>query len=142
MGRADAERSHAQPLDPVGIDGGLDGGRLLGLAEPSRPDQDDVRLRQPPEREPECVGGRRVEPLEIVDREHEPVAGQKLQRAPHRDAERPLVDGLTFCVLDEQRHLERPALWRRQRRQRVVEDVVEQVAEPGVRKAALGLGRA
>ena len=140
MRRTDAERPHAKPLDPVGFQGVPDGGRLLGLAEPSRPDQGDVRLRQSPEREPECVRGRGVEPLEIVDREHEPVVGQKLQRAPHRDAERPLVDGSSFCVLDEQRHLERSALGRRQRRQRVVEDAVEQVAEADVRKRTLRFG--
>ena len=48
--------------------------------------------------------------------------------------------GRSFCVLDEQRHLERPALGRRQRRQRVVEDAVEQVAEADVRKRTLRFG--
>ena len=69
-----------------------------------------------------------------------PSLGQQLQRAPNRDPERPLVDGPSSGILDEQRDLERPAPGRCQRRQHVVEDAVEQVAEAGVRERALRLG--
>ena len=45
------------------------------------------------------------------------------------------------CIIDEERHLERPAPRRRQRRQHVREHALEQVAEGGMGEAALHLGR-
>ena len=111
-----------------------------GLAEPPRPEQADVRLGQPPEREAERARRRGVEPLEVVDREHELVLGQELQGAANGDAECAGVDRPPGRVLDEEDDLERPPPRRRQGRQHLVEDAVEQVAEPGVRERALRLG--
>ena len=142
MRRADAERPDADALDPLGAEGVLDRSRLLRLAEPTRPEHDDPRLGQTPQREADRTRRRSVEPLEVVDREHEPVLGEHLERAADGDAEGALVDGLPGRVLHEQRDFERVPARRRQPRQHLVEDALEEVAEPGVREATLRLGRA
>ena len=139
MRRADAERPDPDPLDPVAVEGVLDRGRLLRLAEPPRPEQRDVGLRQPPQRKPDCACRRGVEPLQVVDRDHEPVLGEHLEGAPNRDSERPLVDAVPGCLLDQQRDLERLAPGRRHGRQHLVEHAVEQVAEAGVGQGPLRL---
>ena len=140
MRRADAQRPDPDPLDPVAVERVLDRGRLLRLAEPPRPQQRDVGLRQPPQREPERARRRDVEPLQVVDRDHQPVLGEQLESTPDRDSERPLVDAALRRILDQQGDLERPAPRRRQFRQHLVERAVEQVAEAGVGERALRLG--
>jgi hypothetical protein len=140
MRRADAERPDLDPLDPVAVERVLDGGRLLRLAEPPRPQQRDIGLRQPPQRKPDRTCRRGVEPLQVVDCDHQSVLGEQLESAPDRNAERPLVDTGLRCILDQQGDLERPAPRRRQGRQHLVERTVEQVAEAGVGKRALRLG--
>ena len=140
MRRADAERPDPDPLDPAVVEGVLHRGRLLRLAEPPRPEQRDVGLRQSPQRKPDCACRRGVEPLQVVDRDHEPVLGKQLEGAPNRDSERPLVDAVPRCLLDQQRDLERLAPGRRQGRQHLVEHAVEQVAEAGVGERPLRLG--
>ena len=140
MRRADAERPDPDPLDPVAVEGVLDRGRLLRLAEPPRPQQRDVGLRQPPQRKPDCACRRGVEPLQVVDCDHQSVLGEQLESAPNRDSERPLVDAALGGILDQQGDLERPAPRRGQGRQHLVERAVEQVAEAGVGKRALRLG--
>ena len=59
----------------------------------------------------------------------------------HRHRERAVVDRIVGGVLSEQRDFERAPPRRRQQRQDVVEDTVEQVAEPDVGKLALRLRR-
>ena len=51
------------------------------------------------------------------------------------------IDRVVGRLLEEERDLERTPPRRRQRGQDVVEDVLEQIAEPGVSEAALGFGR-
>ena len=140
MRRADAERPDPDPLDPVAVERVLDRGRLLRLAEPPRPQQRDVGLRQPAQRKPERARRRGVEPLQVVDGDHQPVLGEQLESTPNGDSERPLVDAALRCILDQQRDLERPAPRRRQCRQHLVERIVEQVAEAGVGERTLRLG--
>jgi hypothetical protein len=142
MRRADAERPDSNAVDPVGVEGGLDDRCRLARVEPPRPEQQHARVRQPPKREPERARRRGVEPLEIVDRHDEPVVGEQLQGVADRDPERPRIDRTAVGVLDQERDLECPALRRRERGQHVVEHSVEKIAEAGVRKAALRLGRA
>ena len=102
---------------------------------------DDPRLGQTPQREADRTRRRSVEPLEVVDREHEPVLGEHLERAADGDAEGALVDGLPARILHEQRDFERVPARRCQPRQHLVEDALEEVAEPGIREAAFRLGR-
>ena len=142
MRRADAERPDPDPLDPVAVERVLDRGRLLRLAEPPRPQQRDVGLRQPAQRKPERACRRDVEPLQVVDRDHQPILGEQLESAPNRNSERPLVDTALRGILDQQGDLERPAPRRGQGRQHLLERVVEQVAEAGVGERALRLGGA
>ena len=139
--RADAERPDANTGDAVRLERVLDGGRLLCLAEPSRPDQEDVGVRQPAERESQRARRRCIEPLEVVDRDHEPVLGEQVQGASNRHAERTRVDRATSRILDEECDLERPAPRGAQSGQDVVESVFEQIAETGVSECALRLGR-
>ena len=123
MRRADAERPDSNAVDPVGVERGLDGRCLLARVEPTRPEQQHARLRQPAKREPERARRRGVEPLEIVDRDDEPVLGEQLQGVADRDPERPRIDRTAAGVLDQERDLECPALRRRQGGQDVVEQL-------------------
>ena len=112
--RADAERPDADALDPVRAERLLDRGPPVVLAEPARPDDEHV-VAETPQREAERGLGRRVEPLQVVDRDDQAVLrGKQLQRAPDRDAEGHRVDGPAPRLLQEQRHLERAAAGRRQ----------------------------
>ena len=139
--RADAERPDANTVDPVRLERVLDGGRLLSLAEPSRPDQQDVRVGQPAQRETQRARRRGIEPLEVVDRDDEPVLGEQFQSASNRNSQGTWVDRTTGCVLDEECDLERPTAGGRQSGQDVVESAFEQIAQTGVSECALRLGR-
>ena len=141
MGSADAERPDLDAFDPVSVERVFDRGRLGRFAEPPRPQEAQVHILQPPEREPECARRRGVEPLEVVDRKYELVLGEQFDGAAHRHAERTLVDGSSGRVLDEQRDLERASPRRRQLRQDIGEDVFEQVAEAGIRERPLRFRR-
>ena len=90
---------------------------------------------------PSALADEAIEPLQVVDRDDEPVLGEQLQGASNRNPERPRVDRTTRRVLDEERDLERPAPGGGQGRQDVDESAFEQIAEAGVSECALRLGR-
>ncbi len=140
MDRADAERADPNALYPVRIERVLDRGRFP-LAEPAGPDEQQARLGQPAECKPERGRRRRVEPLEVVDRDDQLLLGEQLQGAADRDPEGPRIDRTAGWIRDEQGNLERAPLRRRQLRENVVEDPVEEVAQPGEGERALRLGR-
>ena len=95
------------------------------------------------QREHERARRGRVEPLDVVDGEHDRrLCGERLQGRPHRHGERARVDRLLGSLVHEQRHLERLPSRRRQGGQNLVEHALEEVAEHDVRERALGLGRA
>jgi hypothetical protein len=142
LDRTEAQRADPKALDPLLADGVLEGGRRPALAETSRPEQQDRRLGEPADREPERVGGGRVEPLDVVDRDDErALLGQRLERAANADAERTRIDRPAGGVLDEQGDFERTPLRCRECGKRLVEHVLEEVGEPSVLEAALGLRR-
>ena len=109
MRRADAERPDPDPLDPVAVERVLDRGRLLRLAEPPRPQQRDVGLRQPPQRKPDArsptwrraTAGRRLRsparPRRAARERSEPrlraPAGRRRPRGHPRSAARPRAPG-------------------------------------------------
>ena len=140
MRRADAERPDRQPLDPIGGECVLDVRAVL--SRPARPDQRDADVVRPAESEAERGRRGRIEPLEVVDGEHEAFLCERLDRAADRDTERALVDRPPVGVLDEQRHFESAAPRRGQRRQHLVEDPVEKIAEARVGHRPLRLGGA
>ncbi|HEY2936633.1 MAG TPA: hypothetical protein VGJ25_08530 [Gaiellaceae bacterium] len=101
-----------------------------------------MRLWQPAQCERERARGRRVEPLDVVDREDdELVSGEQLQRAANRNAESSRIYRTCRWLVDEERNLERASLWRRQCWRNVSENVVEQISQRSVREPALRLGR-
>jgi hypothetical protein len=59
----------------------------------------------------------------------------------HRHRESAVINAITCRLLSEQRDLERAPPRRCKHRKDVVEHVLEQIAQPYVREAALGLGR-
>ena len=66
---------------------------------------------------------------------------EQLQHVAHGHRERAVVGDVIRRLLSKQRDLERAPPRRGERRQHVVEDVLEQVAQPGVREVAFGLRR-
>ena len=141
MHRAEAERADSDTLDPVRVEGVLDGRRLVPLSEPTRPDEQHVGLGQPAKREPERARRGRIEPLEVVDRDDDVLFGEQPKRVANSNTKSPRIHRRPGCILEEQRDLERPTLRRRQCGQDVCKHLVEQVAQAGVGESALGLGR-
>src|SRR6185503_3724369 len=90
----------------------------------------------------QCPCCRRVEPLDVVDRDDERAGiREQLQHVAHRDCEGAVVDGLVGLVLEKGR-LERPPPRRAQSWQRLVRDMLEEITEARVRQTALRLRRA
>ena len=128
----EAQRADVQPLHAVVTDRPLEVRRLRTFAEATGEQQEDRPIAQPPQREGERARRGRIEPLDVVDREdNRPLGSENLERTPNRDTERARVEAVRI-FLDEECHLERVAPGRRQRRQHVLEHVLEQVAEAGV----------
>ena len=142
MKRADAERSHLHPLNGLRTERLLESRPLRSVDQAPGEQQEHACSGEPSERERERARRRGIEPLKIVDRdENGPVVGEQLQRAPSRDPECARIHRICGRLFEEKRHLERAPPGRRQRGQDVVEDVLEEIAEPDVGEAALGLGR-
>ena len=87
--------------------------------------------------ERERLGGGCVEPLDVVHGDER--RGGGVQDVADADGERPAIDAV--AGLAQQRDLERPAPERRERGERVVQDDLEEVAEPRVCEPVLRLGR-
>jgi hypothetical protein len=86
---------------------------------------------------------RGVQPLEVVDGHKQRIApGQRLEGAEERDRDHVLLDVRRLRLGEEQRRLECPSLRRPQLRQRLLDDVADQVAQPGERVARFCFGRA
>ena len=66
--------------------------------------------------------------------------GKEAQHRAKCDTECTRIRPLLVDVLDQQRDLERPALRRRQLRQHLLDDAVEQIRQSGERQLLLGLG--
>ena len=80
--------------------------------------------------------------MDIVDRDdNRLVSSEQLQRATNRDPERPRIDAVPCRLFAEERNLERATPGCRQRRQHLVEYVVEEIAQANVGEAAVGLRR-
>jgi len=139
--RADAERSHRQPLDALRAERVLQLRRLGAVDAPSGEQHEHTARSEPSHGERKCAQRGGVEPLHVVDGNEDRLPfAEKLQHVVHRHGERAAIDR-AVCLLAEERDLECPPPRRRQLGSDVVEDAVEQIAQPHVSQAALGLGR-
>ena len=138
---ADAERLHAQRLDMLGAEGLFENRRLRSLRIGAPGEQEEhAASAEPSQRERQRARRGRVEPLEVVDRDDKRlVRAQDLQRATHGYTQRARIDPIYGRLLEKERHLERAPPRRRQPRKNLVEDVLEQIAEPRVGEPVLGL---
>ena len=110
-----------------------------GMVAADRQQERDRHIVEARERVTECRERRRVQPLDVVDREAEGTVGRE---QPQRSEERGghcAVVGVDGRLAEQQRGLERTPLDRRQLRQDVVGSGAEQVGEPCERKPGLGL---
>ncbi len=109
---------------------------------PQREQESDRMTREPAHRKLQHPSRRTVEPLDIVDRNQQRRRGG--EGAEHRDGrrgDRALTGGCVAGAGPEERNLERLALRRRERRQDLRLDPVEQIRESGVRERRLHLRR-
>ena len=140
LDRTDAERAEPETLHLTSAKDVLERNRLGARAGPAREQDADSRL-QAAQGERQTGRGRRVEPLEVVDGDHERrVLGENFERVADGDAERAWIDRL-LGLFEQKRDPERPSARCRQRGQDVIENGLEEVSEPGEREPALGLGR-
>ena len=140
--RTDAQRSDRQPLNRLRAERLLESRWLHAGAEPPGEQQAHIVRANPSQRKCERTRRRGVQPLEIVDRnEHRGVFGEQLQGAARSNAERPWIHCIRCRLVEKKRDLQRALSWCGQRREHLVEDVLEQIAKPDVREIALGLGR-
>ena len=138
--RADAERPRRQAPQLLGGHGALELGPLLLVASPAREQQQHRRRLEPPQCEAERAGRSVVEPLDVVDRDqHRTVCGQQPQDVEDGEPERACVDRALVGAVEEERRPERAPPRRRQRRLRLDQCVLQQIAEAGVGERALGL---
>ena len=105
-------------------------------------DQDaDVLASESTRRVGECGRSRGVEPLHVIDRNEQlTIARERSQCVEKRDPGRMCVRRRPLDLLEDERSRERRALSNRKRRERLVEDTVEKVAETGEAESHLALG--
>jgi hypothetical protein len=141
---ADAQGTDLVPHAPVlvhGLHERVGASRL-------RPDADGREqshrlVGKPSEGECECVRGDRVEPLSIVDRNHErPGTGQSAQRAEHGRSDEVAIRRRRRRVVEEEGRPQGPLLRRRQITEYVVESVAEEIADAGEGKLGIRFARA
>ena len=139
LDRADAERPDGQSLDRSGKRR-LERRRRFAAAGEEDPDRLAVK---PPQRERERIRGRRIEPLDVVDREHERAAlRERQQRVVHRHRDGARVGGETVLRIEQKRCRERSPARRGELRQHLGGGVREEVAESRMGETLLGCARA
>ncbi len=122
--------------------GGQRRGTTFGLCRPHREKQGNGQLVEPTRSEGK--GGRRwrVDPLRIIDRDHDwPARGERSQHGQRRDADCTPIGPTQPGIVDKECCLERLSLRGRQLRRNVCEPRPEQVAKDGMSQLRLGLGR-
>lgn len=80
--------------------------------------------------------------MDVVDRNDDRLTrAQEIEHIVYGNGERAIVGGLARGVAAQKRDLQRSPPRRGQLADHIVEDTVEEIAEPNVRQSALGLGR-
>lgn len=138
LDRAQAERADEQSLD-ASAKRLLERGRLP--AAPTSEERPDGLTIEPPQSERQRIGRRRVEPLDVIDRDHDRTTfGQRREGAVHSHRKRTGVCCRSVAVpVEQKRSLERPPPRSRELRQHLGGAGPEQVAERSVRESLLGL---
>ena len=91
--------------------------RVAAGTNAERHQDPDRRILQAADHERQHPGGRRIEPLDVVDRDdHRTGRGQRTQRPLRRDRDRPLVRWSTLDLCPEERRVQRALLRGRQMR--------------------------
>jgi hypothetical protein len=137
--RADAERADLETLQPFPLERPLQ----LGPAARTLGEEKANRLALEPARgERERLGGGRIEPLHVVDRDEERlVSGQRAQPVQESDGDRLRVRRCTDGLGPQQRDLQRAQLRGRQLCELVRADAVEQVDQRREGEPRLGAAR-
>jgi hypothetical protein len=119
--RAQIERTHGQPaqagLGHAALHVDRDG--EIGRSA-SRGQQANGLVTETSQRDLQHACGRRIQPLEVVDRDYDGLPCRQLvQRLEHGQADNEGIRRHFTWLLQQQRHLERLPAWRRQRAQRL-----------------------
>jgi hypothetical protein len=105
-----------------------------------RDEEPDRHVVQPPDRELQNPGRRKVEPLHVVDRQHQGTRhGKGYERTMERGRKGPAIRRGGGGLHPEQRHLEGGSLRWRERIERFVDDPLEEISEAGDGEPRLGL---
>jgi hypothetical protein len=93
MQRANAERSHGQPLDALRTKRLLESRRLRSVDEPPGEQQEYTVAGEPSQTELDRAGRRGIEPLDVVHRDQDrPAFAEKLQHVAHRHSDRAVIN--------------------------------------------------
>ena len=141
--RADAERPHRQPLDALGAERLLEPRRLRSVADPPG-EQQDARGSPSSRRNANASALAEDGSSHWTSSIATSSGSPSLSSCSALRIAIPSARGSTAIsrrLLEQERDLERAPPRRRQRGQDLVEDVLEQIAQPHVSEAALSLGR-
>ena len=117
--------------------------RLVLTFRATGEEQADLELAEPSERELERIPGVRVEPLHIVDGQHERHAGgQHAQRAHHCDRDGATIGWSALGLGQQKRNFKRAPLRMRQPLENAADHAAQKVPEGCERKPRLAFGRA
>ena len=139
-----AERTQAQPgkldLDQA-VAEGVSQAERVGMAAAERNGEPDRQVANAADGERECAHRGEIEPLDVVDRDHDrrPV-GEEPQRADRSPSHEQRITGLRH-VLKRQGRCQRPGLRFRQVREDLRGDGAKDVAQARVPEGELGLDR-
>jgi hypothetical protein len=136
LNRTEAQRADVDPLEIARAVEHHRWGRVAALRQ-QHPDPLSARA---PQREREGGAARAVEPLDVVDRNHERrLACEPPEKLEDADGDRPRIERSTLGVLEQESHGERPPLRHRQLRDLMARPR-QLVGKPGERQLALRLG--
>ena len=133
----EVERADVEPRERPATERALQRPHAARAAGEQEADRHAV---EPPRGEAQGLGGRRVQPLQVVDRDqHRPGCRQRPQPVEHAERDRARLRGVGRGLATQQRDLERLRLRRGQPGERVRADAVEEVDQRGERQPRLGV---
>ena len=114
----------------------------VGTRDAPRKQTRDVATGWPAQRECKRARRRRIEPLHVVDRDQQRrLVAEQLQGTSHGYGHRSTIDRTTRNRLEEQGNFECVPPRRGKRREHLVENVLEEIAQTDMGEATFVLGR-